>query len=71
MAKKSKAVKARAAGTKLFNVAGRPSHADFRKVFGKDGGRLTWAQRAEKVGLASAEECAEKFQSMLAAKAGK
>lgn len=65
-----KGLAARTAGLKLYISAGRPSHADFRKVFGKDGGKLTWAQRAEEVGLSSAEECAAKFQSMLA-KAGK
>jgi hypothetical protein len=61
-----KAISARSEGVRLYQLAGRPSHADFRKVFGKDGGKLTWAQRAEKAGLASAEEAAAQFQTLLA-----
>ena len=65
-----KAISARSEGVRLYQLAGRPSHAEFRKVFGKDGGKLTWTQRAEKLGLASAEEAAAQFQTLLA-KAGK
>jgi len=57
--------KARAAGVKLFVAAGRPTATQFVKVFGKDGVRMTWQERAAFVGLASAEEAAAKFQSML------
>ena len=62
-----KAISARTAGVKLFAMAGRPSHADFRKVFGATGPVMTWSQLAEKLGIPSAEECAEKFQSLLEA----
>jgi hypothetical protein len=60
--RKSKAVKARAEGTKLFNVAGRPSKADFIKVYGKRGHLMTWKER-EAAGVS-----AEQFQAALAKK---
>jgi hypothetical protein len=65
-----KAISARSEGVRLYVLAGRPSQADLKKVFGKDGGKLTWVARAEKVGLATAEEAAAQFQTLLA-KAGK
>jgi hypothetical protein len=42
-----KGLAARVAGLKLFIAAGRPSHADFRKLCGPKGAAMTWAQRAE------------------------
>jgi hypothetical protein len=63
-----KAISARSEGVRLYQLAGRPSQADLKKVFGKDGGKFTWAQRAEKLGLASAEEAAKQFQTLLAGK---
>jgi hypothetical protein len=53
--------KNRAEGIRLFALAGRPSKEDFIKVFGPDGPKLTWLQRA------AAGVPAEKFQSALAA----
>ena len=57
--------KARAEGLRLFKLAGRPSKKEFLTVFGKSGPAWTWEARAKAVGLASAEECAAKFQSLL------
>lgn len=62
-----KGLAARKEGLQLFIKAGRPSHADFRKVFGAKGPAMTWAQRAEQLGIASAFQCAEKFPSLLEA----
>lgn len=62
---------ARSEGLRLYKLAGRPTKTQFIRVFGKDGARWTWEQRAKHAELASAEEAAKKFQSMLAAKAGK
>jgi len=68
---KSEAGAARSEGLRLYKVAGRPTKAQFIRVFGKDGAKFTWEQRAKYAELASAEEAAKKFQSMLAAKVGK
>ena len=67
----SEAGAARSEGLRLYKLAGRPTKSQFIRVFGKDGARWTWEQRAKHAELASAEEAAEKFQSMLAAKVGK
>ena len=58
--------KARAEGLRLFALAGKPKKSDFVRVFGKKGPAWTWEARAKAVGLTSAEECAGKFQSLLA-----
>ena len=55
----------RSEGIRLYKLAGRPSKAQFIKVFGKDGAKWTWERRAKEVGLASAEEAAAQFQKML------
>src|SRR6266851_4702238 len=39
--------KAIAEGTRLFALAGRPTKAQFVKVYGAKGPTMTWAQRAE------------------------
>ena len=52
----------RAEGIRLFALAGRPSQQDFVKVYGPNGPKMTWEQRA-KAGVP-----AEKFQAALAAK---
>ena len=54
--------KSRAEGIRLFALAGRPSKEDFIKVYGPNGPKMTWEQRAE------AGVPAEKFQAALAAK---
>jgi hypothetical protein len=54
--------KSRAEGIRLFTLAGRPSQQDFIKVYGPNGPKMTWEQRA-KAGVP-----AEKFQAALAAK---
>src|SRR5580693_587695 len=54
--------KSRAEGIRLFQLAGRPSQQDFAKVYGPNGPKMTWEQRA-KAGVP-----AEKFQAALAAK---
>jgi hypothetical protein len=36
-----------AEGTRLFAVAGRPTKADFVKVYGPKGPSMTWVQRAK------------------------
>jgi hypothetical protein len=51
-----------AEGTRLVALAGRPTKAQFVKVYGAKGPTMTWAQRAE------AGVPAEKFQAALAAK---
>ncbi len=53
-----------AEGTRLFALAGRPSKAQFVKVYGPQGPKMTWAQRAE------AGVDAKHFQAALAVKAG-
>ena len=60
-----KATKNRAAGLKQFAAAGRPTAAQFVKVYGKKGPKMTWAER-EAAGVS-----AEKFQAALAAKVSK
>ena len=59
--KSTSAGKSRAEGIRLFALAGRPSKEDFARVYGPDGPKMTWEQRA-KAGVP-----AEKFQSALAA----
>lgn len=45
---RSKAARAHIAeGTRLFAIAGRPTKAQFVKVYGPQGPKMTWAQRAE------------------------
>jgi hypothetical protein len=56
---------ARAEGLRLYKLAGRPKKTEFVRVFGKRGPLMTWEQRAAAVELSSAEEVAEKFQSLL------
>lgn len=53
-----------AEGTRLFALAGRPTKAQFVKVYGPQGPRMTWEQRA-KAGVD-----AKHFQAALAAKSG-
>jgi hypothetical protein len=53
-----------AEGTRLFALAGRPTKAQFIKVYGPKGPKMTWAQRAE------AGVDAKHFQAALAAKGG-
>jgi hypothetical protein len=53
-----------AEGTRLYAPAGRPSKADFIKVYGPSGPKMTWAQRAE------AGVDAKHLQAALAAKGG-
>jgi hypothetical protein len=60
--KSTSAGKSRAEGIRLFALAGRPSKQDFIKVYGENGPKMTWEQRA-KAGVP-----AEKFQAVLAAK---
>ena len=62
---RSKAARAHIAeGTRLFALAGRPTKAQFIKVYGAQGPKMTWAQRAE------AGVDAKHFQAALAAKGG-
>lgn len=58
--------KARKEGLRLYALAGRPSHADFRKVYGPKGPAMTWEARAKAVGLETADAAAGLFQDMLA-----
>ena len=45
---RSKAARAHIAeGTRLFALAGRPTKADFIKVYGPKGPNMTWEQRAK------------------------
>jgi hypothetical protein len=62
---------ARSEGLRLYALAGRPTKSQFIRVFGKDGAKWTWQQRAKHAELASAEEAAKRFQSMLTVKAAK
>jgi hypothetical protein len=60
---RSKAARARIAeGSRLFALAGRPTKAQFIKVYGPKGPKMTWAQRA------AAGVDAKHFQAALAAK---
>jgi hypothetical protein len=60
---RSKAARAHIAeGTRLFALAGRPTKAQFVKVYGPQGPKMTWAQRA-KAGVD-----AKHFQAALAEK---
>jgi hypothetical protein len=54
--------KAIAEGTRLFALAGRPTKAQFVKVYGPEGPAMTWAQRA------NAGVDAKHFQEALNAK---
>lgn len=56
--------KARAEGLRLFRLAGRPSMQDFIKVYGPNGPKMTWEDRA-KAGVP-----AKKFQAALKGKQG-
>jgi hypothetical protein len=51
-------------GTRLYALAGRPTKAEFIKVYGAKGPSVTWEQRA------AAGVPAEKFQEALKAKLG-
>jgi hypothetical protein len=62
---KPEAGAARAAGLRLYILAGKPKKGDFVRVFGQKGPAWTWEARAKAVGLTSAEECATSFQSLL------
>jgi hypothetical protein len=62
---KSEAGAARSEGLRLYKLAGRPTKAQFIKVYGKRGHLMTWDQRAE-AGVPAA-----KFQAALAEKQGK
>ena len=53
-----------AEGTRLFALAGRPTKAQFVKVYGPQGPKMTWAKRA-KAGVD-----AKHFQAALPAKGG-
>jgi hypothetical protein len=45
---RSKAARAHIAeGTRLFALAGRPTKAQFVKVYGPQGPKMTWEQRAK------------------------
>jgi hypothetical protein len=66
--RQTSAGKARAEGLRLFKLAGRPKREDFLAVFGDNGDRLTWQQRAKVAGLPSAEKAAGQFQTLLAKK---
>jgi hypothetical protein len=47
---RSKAARAHIAeGTRLFALAGRPTKAQFVKVYGPKGPKMTWAQRPQQV----------------------
>ena len=60
---RSKAARAHIAeGTRLFALAGRPTKAQFIKVYGPQGPKMTWEQRA-KAGVD-----AKHFQETLKAK---
>jgi hypothetical protein len=60
---RSKAARSNIAeGTRLFALAGRPTKAEFVKVYGPKGPTMTWAQRA-KAGVD-----AKHFQEALKAK---
>jgi hypothetical protein len=60
---RSKAARAHIAeGTRLFALAGRPTKAQFVKVYGSKGPTMTWAQRA------AAGVGARHFQEALKAK---
>ncbi len=60
---KSKTARAHIAeGTRLFALAGRPTKAQFVKVYGPQGPKMTWEQRA-KAGVD-----AKHFQEALKAK---
>lgn len=50
----------RSEGIRLFQLAGRPTKEQFIQVYGEQGPRMTWAQRA------AAGVPAEKFQAALA-----
>jgi hypothetical protein len=62
---RSKSARAHIAeGTRLFALAGRPTKAQFVKVYGPQGPKMTWEQRA-KAGVD-----AKHFQAALAGKGG-
>ena len=51
---------------RLFKLAGRPKREHFLVVFGENGDRLTWEERAKVAGLPSGEKAAAQFQTLLA-----
>lgn len=59
-----KGLAARADGLRLYMAAGRPTKSDFIKLCGKKGPAMTWAQRAEHLGVATPEAAAEKFAAL-------
>ena len=62
---RSKAARAHIAeGTRLFALAGRPTKVQFVKVYGPQGPKVTWEQRAK------ADVDAKHFQAALAGKGG-
>lgn len=61
-----KAISARTAGVKLYVAAGRPTKSDFIKLCGKRGPAMTWIERAEHLGVSTAEQAAEKFAALKA-----
>ena len=70
MAKQTKTTRSKAArahiaeGTRLFALAGRPTKAQFIKVYGPKGPKMTWEQRA------NAGVDAKHFQAALEGKGG-
>jgi hypothetical protein len=64
--RQASAGKAGAEGMRLFKLAGWPQRQDFLAVFGENGDRLTWEERAKVAGLPSAEKTAAQFQALLA-----
>lgn len=61
---------ARAEGLRLHKLAGRPNKDQIMAAYGTPKAYgWTWAQRAKSVSLATAEEAALKFQSLLLKKA--
>ena len=55
-------------GLRLYQLAGRPTQAEIKAVFGPEGVKWTWERRAKELGLRSAEKAAARFQSLLAKK---
>jgi hypothetical protein len=53
-------------GLRLFALSGRPTKDQFIAVYGKEGHKWTWIQRAKHLNLSSPEEAAKTFQATLA-----
>jgi hypothetical protein len=47
VAVKTDAGAARSEGLRLYKLAGRPTKSQFIRVYGKDGAKWTWEQRAK------------------------